>query len=188
MTEIVDDLELKLARRIRLERETRGWSLADLARHAEVSKAAISKIERGESSPTAAVLIKLASAFDLTFAGLLLRSETGGSRLCRAADQPVWQDPASGYRRRQVFVHPDHPLELVEVTLPVGRSVVLPESSYARIRQVLRVTAGRLTLQEGGAKYELQPGDCLGFGPPSEVTFANEGPEPCTYLVALARS
>ena len=31
-------------------------------------------------------------------------------------------------------------------------------------------------------------GDCLGFGPPSEVTLANETAAPCTYLVVLARS
>jgi len=31
-------------------------------------------------------------------------------------------------------------------------------------------------------------GDCLGFGPPVEVTFANQTAAPCIYLVVLARS
>ena len=34
------------------ERLARGWSLSELAQHAAVSKAMISKIERGEASPT----------------------------------------------------------------------------------------------------------------------------------------
>ena len=49
-----------------------------MADRSAVSKAAISKIERGETSPTATVLVKLASAFDLTLAGLLLRAEGQG--------------------------------------------------------------------------------------------------------------
>lgn len=183
-----DDLHARLARRIRLEREARGWSLADLSSHADVSKAAISKIERCDASPTAGVLIRLAGAFDLTLAGLLLRAEGDESRLRRVADQPSWTDPETGYQRRQVFARPDHPVEIVEVALPARRRVVLPASSYAHIRQVVRVVEGRLRLEEGGAQYELDAGDCLGFGPPSEVTFSNETDCPCRYLVVLTRS
>lgn len=188
MDTITDDTELKLSRRIRQERESRGWSLSELARHADVSKAAISKIERGETSPTAGVLVRLAGAFGLTLAGLLLRAESDTSRLSRAADQPLWTDPATHYRRRQVFARPDHPLEVVEVELPAGQSVTLPASSYAQIRQAVRVITGSLTLTEGGDTFVLDPGDCLGFGPPSEVTFANRTTAPCTYLVVLTRS
>ena len=50
---------------IRLERDVRGWSLAELAERSGVSKAAISKIEREEMSPTAVILVRLAGAFDL---------------------------------------------------------------------------------------------------------------------------
>lgn len=176
-----------IARRVRLEREVRGWSQADLAGYSGVSKAAVSKIERGETSPTAVLLVKLAGAFDLTLAGLLLRAEGEGNRLSRAAEQPHWQDPGSGYLRTQVFMRPDHPLELVRVELPARQRVTLPASSYAQIRQVVLVQSGELSILEGQERQTLQAGDCLGFGPPCEVTFSNEGKEPCTYLVALAR-
>src|SRR6187551_2297574 len=108
MSIIVDDTGTRIARRLRLERHARGWSLADLAERSGVSKATISKIERGEMSPTAVTLVRLAGAFDLTLAGLLVRAEGGAERLSRAADQMVWRDPATGYRRRQVFSRPDH--------------------------------------------------------------------------------
>ncbi len=177
-----------IARRLHLERVMRGWSLADLAERSGVSRATISKIERGEVSPTAVVLVRLAGAFDLTLAGLLLRAEGEGQRLSRAAAQPVWRDPETGYLRRQVFARPDHPLEVVQVEMPAGRRVVLPASSYAHIRQAVWVQAGALVIDEGGDRHVLDAGDCLGFGPPSEVTFANETAAPCTYLVVLARS
>lgn len=188
MNTFEDDTEVKLARRIRQEREARGWSLSELARHADVSKAAISKIERGETSPTAGLLIRLSGAFGLTLAGLLLRAEGDAGRFIPADSQPTWTDPATGYRRRQVFARPDHPVEIVEVALPPGSSVTMPASSYAHIRQAVRTLSGQLTLTEGGETFVLDPGDCLGFGAPSDVTFANPTNTTCTYLVVLTRS
>ena len=48
MDTLVDDLSQRLALRIKLERDGRGWSLAELAERAGVSKATISKIERAD--------------------------------------------------------------------------------------------------------------------------------------------
>lgn len=188
MDTIVDDFSTRIARRLRLERDSRNWSLADLAQRSGVSRAMISKIERAEVSPTAVILVRLAGAFDLTLAGLMLRAEGQGERLTRTAEQPVWRDPETGYLRRQVFSRPDHPLEIIEVELPAGQRVVLPASSYAHIRQAVWVRTGSLVIIEAGERHVLGTGDCLGFGPPSEVTFANEAQASCSYVVVLARS
>jgi transcriptional regulator with XRE-family HTH domain len=187
MSVLLDDPVPRIAARLRLERDSRGWSLADLAERSGVSKAMISKIEREEVSPTAVILVRLAGAFDLTLAGLLLRAESRG-RLIRSGEQPVWRDPKTGYLRKQVFSRPDHPLEIVEVELPARQRVVLPASSYAHIRQTVWVRTGSLVIIEAGERHVLGAGDCLGFGSPSEVTFSNETGAPCVYVVALARS
>lgn len=190
MDTLLDAASLRIASRIKLERDARGWSLAELAERAGVSKGTVSNIERAEVSPTAVILLRLATAFDLTLAGLLLRAEGDSEheRVSRADRQPVWRDPATGYLRRQILVRPDHPLELVQVELPAGQQVVLPASSYAHIRQAVWVQSGTLAIQEGSERHELGAGDCLPFGPPSEVTFFNPGAQACTYLVVLARS
>ena len=188
MDTIVDKTEARIAQHIRLERDARKWSLADLAGKSGVAKASISKIERGEMSPSAGILVRLAGAFDLTLAGLLLRAEKQEGRLSRAPDQPVWRDPVTGYRRKQIFSRPDHPLEMVQVELPAGQKVTFPAWTYARARHVVWVQAGELVLPDGGVRIVLKPGDSLGFGPPAEVTYANESVRPCQYVVALARS
>ena len=188
MTTLIDDPGRRIARRLRLERDARGWSLADLAERSGVSKATISKIEREEASPTAVVLVRLASAFDLTLAGLMLRAEGQGDRLSRASEQPIWRDPGTGYLRRQVFNRPDNPVEIIKVEMPARQRVTLPASSYAHIRQAVWVLAGALVIIEGGERHLLATGDCLGFGPPAEVTYANESAATCTYVVGLARS
>src|SRR5438270_397045 len=114
MSTIEDTAGPVLAQRIRGEREARGWSLAGLAERAGVSKAMLSKIERAEASPTAATLSRIATAYGLTMAALFEGPKDGGSRLLRAKDQPVWRDPKTAYLRRQVFLNPSNPLELVE--------------------------------------------------------------------------
>lgn len=184
----MDDSATKLAQRILLEREARSWSLADLAERSGVSKAAISKIERAEVSPTAIILVRLATAFDLTLAGLLLRAEGDAGRLARAGDQPTWRDPDTGYVRRQIYNRPDHPQEIVQVELPAGRQVEFPASAYARIRQTVWVTAGELVVHEGTERHVLRAGDCLGLGPPAPVVIANQSTLPCSYVVALVRT
>jgi transcriptional regulator with XRE-family HTH domain len=188
MEDSVDDIGERIARRIRLEREVRGWSLADLATRSGVAKASISKIERGEMSPTAVLLVKLSAAFDLTLAGLLLRAEGNGGRVSRAGDQPLWTDPETGYVRRQVLARPDHPVEVVRVEMPAGKSVTLPASSYARIRQAVWVLDGEMVITEGNERNALKAGDCLAFGTPADTIFANESDQACTYVVVLARS
>lgn len=190
MDHIVDETGRQLGERIRMERDARSWALAELAERSGVSKATISKIERAEVSPTAVILVRVAAAFDLTLAGLLLRAEEGAEldRVTRAADQPVWRDPATGYLRRQILARADHPLEVIQVELPAGQRVTLPASSYAHIRQAVWLQSGQLDVAEGQQRHSLAPGDSLAFGPPSEVSFVNDGPLACTYLVVLARS
>ena len=100
----------------------------------------INKVERGESSPTAALLGRLSGAFGLTLSALLARTEgPAAGRLMRAADQPRWQDPATGYIRTQIAPAPgsDLPAELTHVVLPAGASVSFPASSYGFTRHVV---------------------------------------------------
>lgn len=169
-----------------LEREARGWSQADLAARAGVSRAMISKIERGEASPTATILGRLSGALELTMATLLARAEAGGARLVRAAEQPTWRDPQTRYLRRQLFARPGGPLEMVEVTLPPNARVAYPAASYSFIRQhIVWLLAGALVIEENSAAQRLEAGDCLEFGEPGDVAYFNPGEAPCRYVVAL---
>lgn len=180
------DDEAALARRVGALRSARGWSLAEMAERSGVSRSMLSKVERGEASPTATVLLRIAAAFDLTIAELMTERQPE-ARMLKAAEQPAWTDPASGFHRRQVFISSGLPLELVDVTLPAGAAVAAPSSSYLLIRQVLWVLDGDVTIQEGEESTALTTGDRLEFGPPSDVVFRNTGDRPARYLVAVLR-
>ncbi len=183
MNTISDNINQRISARIRVERESRGWSLSDLAERAGVSRAMIHKIERAESSPTAALLARLSGAFGISMSTLIARAEMQEGKLLRYADQPVWRDPQSHYLRRHVSPRSDLPIDLVQIDLPAGSDIPMPASSYALARQLIWLQAGELVFVEGDTRHEMKAGDCLELGPPNDCRFINESSAPCRYLV-----
>ena len=181
------DLTQAISSRVKTEREARNWSLSELAERSGVSKAMISKIERGEASPTATVLGRLSGAFGLTLSTLLALAEQTGERLARRAEQMIWQDPETGYTRRRISPPTGGVLELLEIELPVGVRVPYPSDAFVFQHQQIWVTRGVLTFREGKQVYRLEEGDCLQLGAPVECEFFNGGEGVCRYVVGLVR-
>ena len=77
MNTITDTMNQRISARIRLERESRGRSLSELADRAGVSRAMIHKIERGDSSPNIMFLDKLSKAFNCTIVELITETSVG---------------------------------------------------------------------------------------------------------------
>lgn len=181
-------VDARLAARLRAEREARGWTLADLAARSGVSRAMVSKVERAEASPTATLLGRLSAAFGLTLSRLFARVE-GGGQITRASGQPTWRDPETGFLRRSLSPPGTTPMELVWGELPPGAEVAYPAAAYAFIAdQQVVVLEGALTVVQGVVAHDLDPGDCLRFGPPQNAAFRNAGGVTCRYLIAVLRA
>src|SRR3984893_11361679 len=80
MSTIVDAMTA-FGERLRAERHAHGWPIERLAAPPGGSPGVISKIERGESSPTAVVLGKLSAALELSVSELLAPGTTGAGNL-----------------------------------------------------------------------------------------------------------
>jgi transcriptional regulator with XRE-family HTH domain len=184
-----DAFATSLAVTLKAARETRNLSVNALADRSGVSRAMIGKIERGTAQPTAALLGRLCGALGITLSELIARIENDGEdkRLARAAEQPTWTDPGTGYVRRALSPSAGGPLELVEVTLPPGARASFPADTYTFVHHQIWVISGHLRFHEGDTVHELHPGDCLRLGPPAACTYHNPTGEQCRYLVALAR-
>src|SRR5262252_3159477 len=127
-TVAASDLNQRIAERVRELRARQGLSLEALASRSGVSRSMISLIERGESSPTAVVLEKLAAGLGVMLASLFdapaAAAQTPSGPIARREDQPQWQDPASGYRRRNVSPPGvPQPMQIVDVRFPPGQRV-----------------------------------------------------------------
>jgi len=176
-----------IAQRLKLERSARNWSLTELAERSGVSKAMISKIERGEASPTATVLGRLSGALGLALSNLLALAEQSGERISRRHAQTLWQDPETGYTRRMISPPGGGVLEHLEIDLPPKVRVPYPASAFAFQHEQIIVMQGTLIFIEGTLEHRLEAGDCLQLGSPEDCTFFNPGSTHCRYLIALVR-
>jgi transcriptional regulator with XRE-family HTH domain len=183
------DINAHLASRLRRLRMDRGLTLEGLAERTGVSRSMISLIERGESSPTASVLDKLAAGLGVTLASMFAGGdEADASPLARRADQRTWRDPESGYLRRNLSApgYPS-PLELVEVILPPGARVAYDTGFRSvGVSQQVWMIEGEIELSVGDETYRLENGDCLSMRVDRPTAFRNPAGRPARYVVALA--
>jgi transcriptional regulator with XRE-family HTH domain len=180
-------LSSSISATVREARLARGLTVSALAEASGVSRAMIAKVEHDEAQPTAALLGRLSGALGMSLSELVARAEGDGGRLARAADQRVWTDPGTGYRRRALSPTPGGPIELVEVELPAGASVAYPADAFTFLHHQIWVLEGELRFREGEVEHRLLAGDCLALGPPAPCVYENQTGDECRYLVAVGR-
>lgn len=184
-----DPVNQRIAARMRQLRADAGLSLDALAAASGVSRSALSLIERAESSPTAVVLDRIAAALGVPLASLFdgRSAPAPASPLARRAEQPVWQDPASGYVRRSVSPagYPS-PIQIVEVEFPPGAQVAYEAALRGRtVHQQLWVLKGRIDFTVGTLTHHLAEGDCLALQLDQPNRFHNPTRQPARYAVVL---
>jgi transcriptional regulator with XRE-family HTH domain len=179
------DLDARIAARVKSLRVNLGLTIDALAERSGVSRAMISRVERGEASPTAFLLGRLANALGTTLSQLFSDAAERGP-LVKAASRPVWRDPATGYLRR-VVTPETYPADIVDVTLPVGVSVTYDNAVPINLEQVIWVLEGQLSMTVDETVHDLDVGDCLQMRLDKPITFANRSDRATRYAVVLAR-
>ena len=152
------DVHAHLATRVRTMRDAARLSLDALAERSGVSRSNISLIERGESSPTAVVLDKLATALGVTLASLFAEPAAAAvepSPVARVAGQPRWTDPASGYGQvagpevqaalARKTVAPVADVDELRVESPAGASHVVSSDHFPTFDVVITHPRGECT-------------------------------------------
>jgi transcriptional regulator with XRE-family HTH domain len=193
MQDASPNLNEYIAGRVRNLRAAQALSLEALAEKSGVSRSMISLIERGESSPTAAVLDKLATALDIPLYSLFAApaddpTQPSGGPLARRADQPEWQDPASGYLRRNVSpLGEPQSMQIVEVNFPPGGRVAFENGGpHVHVQQQVWLLAGEIDVTVGDVRHRLHEGDCLAMKLDRPTMFHNPSGEPARYALVVA--
>ena len=182
-------IDRSIAERVRTLRAEQGLTLDELAERSGVSRAMISRIERAEASPTAALLARLCEALGMTLSGFFAEVTDVSSPLSRRQEQRLWRDPHTGYLRRSVSP-PGMPnrVDIVEVEFPPGARVSFPPRAESRsMTQHVWLLEGALQMTIGETVHHLQPGDCLFMDLGDAFDFHNPGRSPARYAVILDR-
>ncbi|RVU16167.1 helix-turn-helix domain-containing protein [Methylobacterium oryzihabitans] len=180
-------LDGRLGARIRALRAERNLSLDGLAQRAEVSRAMLSRIERGESSPTAQLLGKVCGGLGIALSRLFAEAETAASPLLRRDAQPLWRDPGSGYLRRAVSPSgTGSAVDIAEIVFPAGATVAFDNRRLPGADQHVWVLDGTLEVDLDGEPVSLATGDCLLMRFDRPVVFRNPTAQPVRYAVILS--
>jgi transcriptional regulator with XRE-family HTH domain len=179
-------IDKTLGDRIKGLRTRQELTLDALAKKSGVSRAMISKIERGEVSATAVLLHRLCGGLSIPLSALFADERTPKSVLSRVARQPVWRDPATGYVRRDVAPPGTaSAVEIVDVVFPPGARVAFKRPWSGRGDQHVWVLDGTLELTVGDTVHVLEAGDCLYMRIDNPLVYRNSGGKPVHYAVVL---
>jgi transcriptional regulator with XRE-family HTH domain len=184
----VPDINARIARRVRELRTQLGLTLDGLAAKCDVSRSMLSLVERGESSPTAVVLEKIATGLGIALAGLFDDAGAPASPVSHGADRTTWRDPQSGYLRRNISpANYASPIRIVEVTLPAGAKVAYESGARdVNLHQQLWIQEGSIEVTVGKVTYRLAKDDCLAMQLNEPITFRNRTRKAARYIVVLA--
>lgn len=166
---------------LRRSRKDAGFTLVQLSEKSGVSRAALSKIERGEISPTYSTLRKIAHGLDLTVAALVMSEKAVPSteiELVRASSAAKFSAEQYAYSA----------LAGSAAGLPArcfvsqirARSVESFEAFHTHnTKDVIYILSGRVVAHfEGRAPVELRVGDSLYFDGQIPHAFVNGNDQP----------
>jgi transcriptional regulator with XRE-family HTH domain len=185
---VTSDINARIASRVRALRADLGMTLDALAAKCDVSRSMISLVERGESSPTAVVLERIATGLRVPLATLFEDSGAPVNPVSRREDRTPWRDPQSGYVRRNISpANFPSPIQIVEIVLPAGARVAYETGARdVNIDQQIWVQEGSVEVTLGRVTHRLGEDDCLAMRLDAPTAFRNRTRKPARYLVIIA--
>ncbi len=158
---------LQVGRNVRRLRQERGVNLSDLAASAGISLAMLSRLEKGDVTPSLETLVALGEALG-TNAAALLKDDVAQQSDAQLVPKGEGLEVVQRGTRRGHTYHllasdrgPKRVFEPYLVTL-TDKSEVFPEFDHPGV-EFIHILEGSLRYRHGPESYLLKPGDSLTF-------------------------
>jgi transcriptional regulator with XRE-family HTH domain len=172
-----------IGKRVRQERQARGWTLDVLAESAGVSRRMLINVEQGAANPSVGTLLKLSDALGIGLPSLVELPEQAPVKITRAGEGATLWTGGSGGRGVLVAGTPDV-LELWDWTLQPGERHD-SEAHTVRTRELLQVREGAITITIGDQTHRLDSGDAVSFPGDVDHVYLNEGKSPVRFTLCV---
>jgi transcriptional regulator with XRE-family HTH domain len=176
----------RLGERLRALRKGRGLTLEALAERSGVSRAMISKLERGEKNPTLVVAAKVAEGLEVSLSQLVGVEERREVVMVPRERRMVMRDPGTGFERQ--LLSPSfggRGIEFIRNVVPEGSTSGEFPPHRRGVEEYVVVEKGRLRATIGGEDYLLELGDALYFEADVPHRFDNAGEGECSYYLVI---
>lgn len=182
-------LNARLGDQIKLFRTKASMTLEDLALKSGVSRAMLSKVERGEKSPTLSIITRIARGLEVSLS-TLIGAEPDPTEIVvvRKSQCLVFRDAETGFERHLLSpTHLHNGIELLLHKIPAGKTSGALPAYPTLTEKYVAVLKGRLTVVIGERSFVLDAGDALYFEVREAYQFRNEGGAECQYHLIIFR-
>ena len=177
----------RLGVRVRDLRKDRGLTLEELAEASGVSRAMISKLERGEKNPTLVIAARLAEGLGVSLSRLAGVEERREVVVVPKERRPVLRDPETGFVRQSLSpTFAGRGVEFLRNVVPEGSTSGDFPPHRKGVEEHLVVERGELEATLGGERYLLREGDALFFEADVPHRLDNVGRGECSYYLVIS--
>lgn len=178
-------LAAAIGSRVRQERQSRGWTLDQLAEAAGVSRRMLVNVEQGAANPSVGTLLRISDALGIGLPALVDSPQPRPVTVTRSGNGAALWSSASGGRGVLVAGtgSPDV-VELWDWTLAPGDRHE-SEAHAAGTKELLQVRGGSITVAVAGETFVLEAGDAVSFPGDVEHSYANPANKPATFSLAV---
>lgn len=185
MDESAAALALAIGARVRQERQSRRWTLDQLAEAAGVSRRMVINVEQGAANPSVGTLLRISDALGVGLPALVEPPRSKPVKVTRQGDGAVlWSSESGG---RGVLVAGSEPPDVAELwdwTLGPG-DLHGSEAHTPGTKELIQVQQGTITVEVAGQPVTLETGDAVAFPGDVAHSYANPRNEPARFSLAV---
>jgi transcriptional regulator with XRE-family HTH domain len=185
MDEGTASLAQAIGARVRHERQSRHWTLDQLAEAAGVSRRMVVNVEQGAANPSVGTLLRISDALGVGLPALVEPPQPKPVKVTRhGAGAALWSGESGG---RGVLVAGTEPPDVVELwdwNLGPGDRHV-SEAHTPGTKELAQVQEGTVTLSVADESVALHVGDAVAFPGDVAHSYANPGVRPARFSLAV---
>ncbi|MBG6182422.1 transcriptional regulator with XRE-family HTH domain [Arthrobacter sp. CAN_A214] len=171
--------------RVRQERQSRGWTLDQLAEAAGVSRRMLVNVEQGAANPSVGTLLRLSDSLGVGLPALVESPQPKPVKVIRGGEGAVlWSGEFGG---RGVLVAGTESPDVVELwDWTLGPADQHESEAHASgTKELLQVQQGTVTVITAEQSVILEAGDALAFPGDVAHSYTNPGTEPARFSLAV---
>lgn len=178
-------LSAAIGAKVRAERQSREWTLDQLAEQSGVSRRMLVNVEQGTANPSVTTLLRLSDALGIGLPALVAVPQVNPVTVVRAGDAPaLWTGTGGGRGVLLAGTSPPDVLELWDWTLAPGDRHD-SEAHVRGTREILQVRDGAVTITVGDHVEVLETDDAISFASDVPHSYANDGDAPARFSLTV---
>jgi transcriptional regulator with XRE-family HTH domain len=171
--------------RVRRERQSRRWTLDQLAESAGTSRRSVINVEQGTANPSVGILLKISDALGIGLPALVAAAETKPLAVTRAGRAAaLWTGKFGGRGCLVAGTEPPDVMELWDWTMNPGDHHA-SAAHAAGTHELVHVLAGTISIEVADRSVDLHVGDALSFPGDVNHSYANRQAGPARFSLAV---